>query len=84
MTWGPTRELKLWRGNSGEYLGDLQVPDTLGSVCFSPNGKMVLYASTSGNSGILYAVSVDGRARHRLSDQSGDIREPVWGPFESK
>ena len=54
------------------------------SPSFSPNGKMVLYASTSGNTGILYAVSVDGRARHRLSDQSGDIREPVWGPFESK
>ena len=54
------------------------------SPSFSPNGKMVLYASTRGNDGFLYAVSVDGRARHRLSDQAGDIREPVWGPFESK
>ena len=54
------------------------------SPSFSPNGKMVLYASTAGNAGILYAVSVDGRARHRLSDQSGDIREPVWGPYDSK
>jgi len=54
------------------------------SPSFSPNGKMVLYASTQGSSGILYAVSIDGRAKHKLSDQAGDIREPVWGPFESK
>ena len=54
------------------------------SPSFSPNGRMVLYASTRGNRGYLYAVSIDGRAKHRLSDQAGDIREPVWGPFESK
>lgn len=54
------------------------------SPSFSPNGKMVLYASTKGNNGVLYAVSVDGRAKHRLSDQSGDIREPVWGPYKRK
>ncbi|MFV2031505.1 MAG: Tol-Pal system beta propeller repeat protein TolB [Gammaproteobacteria bacterium] len=54
------------------------------SPSFSPNGKMVLYASTSGNNGVLFAVSVDGRAKHRLSDQSGDIREPVWGPYKRK
>ncbi len=54
------------------------------SPSFSPNGKMVLYASTRGDNGFLFAVSIDGRAKHRLSDQAGDIREPVWGPFESK
>jgi TolB protein len=54
------------------------------SPSFSPNGKMVLYASTRGNNGVLYAVSVDGRAKHRLSDQTGDIREPVWGPYKRK
>jgi len=53
------------------------------SPSFSPNGKMVLYASTLGNRGVLYAVSIDGRAKHKLSDQAGDIREPVWGPYES-
>jgi TolB protein len=53
------------------------------SPSFAPNGKMVLYASTVGNNGILYAVSIDGRAKHKLSDQAGDIREPVWGPFKS-
>jgi TolB protein len=54
------------------------------SPSFSPNGKMVLYASTRQKNGFLFAVSIDGRAKHKLSDQAGDIREPVWGPFESK
>ena len=54
------------------------------SPSFSPNGKMVLYASTRGNNGVLFAVSVDGRAKHKLSDQTGDIREPVWGPYKLK
>jgi len=53
------------------------------SPSFSPNGKMVLYASTLGNSGVLYVVTIDGRSKHKLSDQAGDIREPAWGPFES-
>ncbi len=54
------------------------------SPSFSPNGKLVLYASTRGDNGVLYVVSIDGRSKHRLSDQSGDIREPVWGPYKRK
>jgi TolB protein len=54
------------------------------SPSFSPNGKMVLYASTHKEGGFLFAVSIDGRAKHKLSDQAGDIREPVWGPFKIK
>jgi TolB protein len=54
------------------------------SPSFAPNGKMVLYASTRGDNGVLYAVSVDGRGKHKLSDQTGDIREPVWGPYKRK
>ena len=54
------------------------------SPSFSPNGKMVLYASTRGDNGVLYVVSVDGRSKHKLSDQTGDIREPVWGPYKRK
>lgn len=52
------------------------------SPSFSPNGRMILYASTQGNNGVLYMVSLDGRSKHKLSDQSGDIREPVWGPYK--
>ncbi len=54
------------------------------SPSFSPNGRMVLYASTQGNSGVLYMVSLDGQSKHKLSDQAGDIREPVWGPFKKR
>ena len=54
------------------------------SPSFSPNGKMVLYASTQESGGVLFAVSVDGRASYKITNQDGDIREPVWGPFESK
>ena len=53
------------------------------SPSFAPNGKMLLYASKQGNNEFLYAVSIDGRAKHKLSDQAGNIREPVWGPFKS-
>ncbi|MDJ0832210.1 MAG: Tol-Pal system beta propeller repeat protein TolB [Gammaproteobacteria bacterium] len=52
------------------------------SPSFSPNGRMVLYASTQGNKGVLYMVSLDGRSKYKLSDQAGDIREPVWGPYK--
>lgn len=54
------------------------------SPSYSPNGKMILYASTQGDKGVLYAISVDGRSKHKLSDLNGDIREPVWGPFKQK
>ena len=51
------------------------------SPSFAPNGKMVLYATEIGGRGILAAVSSDGRTKQRLSVQSGDVREPAWGPL---
>lgn len=52
------------------------------SPSFSPNGRMVLYATTQANKGVLYMVTLDGKGKYKLSDQSGDIREPVWGPYK--
>ncbi|MBC7415679.1 MAG: Tol-Pal system protein TolB [Herminiimonas sp.] len=63
---------------------ELRLSDTAKdeSPSFSPNGKYIMYATeSSGRRGALAVVSVDGRVRHSLSTQAGDIREPTWGPF---
>jgi TolB protein len=51
------------------------------SPSFAPNGRYIMYATESGRRGALAVVSVDGRVKHRLTTQAGDIREPTWGPF---
>ena len=48
---------------------------------FAPNGKMILYATEINGHGILSAVSRDGQTRQHLTVQTGDIREPAWGPL---
>lgn len=53
------------------------------SPTFAPNGKMILYASEVKGRGILAAVSSDGRIKQRITAQSGDIREPAWGPLSN-
>ena len=60
-----------------------RLSDTVGdeSPSFSPNGKYLMYGTGSGRNGALAVVSVDGRVKHRLTMQNGDIREPTWGPF---
>ena len=65
---------------SGEVtvLTDAQLDE---SPSFAPNGSMIIYASNHGHRGVLAAVSVDGRVRQRLALQEGDVREPVWSPF---
>lgn len=51
------------------------------SPSFAPNGKILLYASEVDGRGILAAVTIDGRVKLRLPIESGDVREPAWGPF---
>lgn len=51
------------------------------SPTFSPNGRMILYASEHNRRGILAAVSRDGRVKQRISDSGGNVREPAWGPL---
>jgi TolB protein len=48
---------------------------------FAPNGKLVLFASDALGRGILSTVSSDGKVKQRMSAQTGDVREPMWGPF---
>ena len=47
---------------------------------FAPNGKLILFASEARGRGILATVSSDGRVKQHMFTQSGDAREPVWGP----
>jgi TolB protein len=47
---------------------------------FAPNGKLIMFASESRERGILATVSSDGRVKQRMFTQTGDAREPVWGP----
>jgi len=69
-----------------EFASRQTIPLTDGLVdespSFAPNGRMVLYASQQGGRGILAAVSSDGRVKQRITIQSGDVREPAWGPMQ--
>jgi TolB protein len=47
---------------------------------YAPNGKLILFASEARGRGILATVSSDGRVQQHMFTQSGDAREPVWGP----
>jgi len=49
------------------------------SPSFAPNGQTVIYAQQGGGNSELATVSIDGQVRTRLR-QSGEVREPAWGP----
>ena len=49
---------------------------------FAPNGKLILFASEARGRGILATVSSDGRVQQHMFTESGDAREPVWGPHQ--
>jgi TolB protein len=51
------------------------------SPSFAPNGGMVIYATIQNGRGILAVTSIDGGGNQRLSQDSGDVREPAWSPF---
>lgn len=52
------------------------------SPSFAPNGKLILYATDVGGRGVLAVVSTDGSVKERVTlQESGDVREPSWGPF---
>lgn len=42
LTWGPTREIKLWSGDTGQEIGELPVPMeyVLARGCFSHDGRL--------------------------------------------
>jgi TolB protein len=59
------------------------VTDTLAdeNPSFSPNSRLIIYATLLQGREALMTTTVDGRIKARLAGQSGDIREPDWGPL---
>lgn len=51
------------------------------SPSFSPNGKLLVYATQQQGKEALMTSTLDGKVKARLNGQNGDIREPDWGPF---
>jgi TolB protein len=54
------------------------------SPSFAPNGMTLIYAARQGGQGTLATVAIDGSVSQRLKADRGEVREPVWGPWESK
>jgi TolB protein len=48
---------------------------------FSPNSKLIVYATQQQGKESLMTSTLDGRVKARLNGRNGDIREPDWGPF---
>ena len=51
------------------------------SPSFAPNGRLIVYATQIGGREALMTTTLDGKIKARLAGQSGNIREPDWGPF---
>ena len=52
------------------------------SPSFSPNSRLIVYATTVQGKEALMTTTIDGKIKARLGGQGGDIREPDWGPFQ--
>lgn len=51
------------------------------SPSVAPNGSMIIYATQQQGTGVLQAVSIDGRIKVNLPSKEGEVREPAWSPF---
>ncbi|ALM54636.1 Tol-Pal system beta propeller repeat protein TolB [Halomonas huangheensis] len=81
----------IHRGNNGyqvakqdlnsQRLVEISEAQQAESPSVAPNGTMVIFATQQGNTGVLGAVTADGRAQFRLPAAQGDVREPAWSPF---
>ena len=54
------------------------------SPSFAPNGRLIIYATTLQGRENLMTTTLDGRVKTRLAGQSGEIREPDWGPLQKQ
>lgn len=51
---------------------------------FAPNSKLIVYATKLQGRDALMTTTLDGKIKARLAGQSGDLREPDWGPFQKQ
>lgn len=51
------------------------------SPSFSPNGRMLVYATEKNNKSILAAVTIDGRIQQRVILNEQNVRGPTWSPY---
>jgi TolB protein len=80
----------LNRGNYRIAVMDLKRKDLLvlsagrqdESPSFAPNSDTLIYATRQSRNGVLESVTADGLIRQRLASGQGDVREPVWSPFQ--
>ena len=89
------KQIAVVHGDGNTYRIGLLDPDT-GQVTilsesrmdespsFAPNGHMIMYTTTGARGTALAAISVDGSVHQRLALQEGEVREPAWGPFQSR
>lgn len=47
---------------------------------FSPNGQMIMYTATEGGRTVIKMINLKGGVTQTLSDPSGRLRDPAWGP----
>ena len=52
------------------------------SPSFSPNSRLIIYATQLQGREALMTSTLDGKIKARLAGQNGDIREPDWGPMQ--
>lgn len=51
---------------------------------FAPNSRLIVYATQQQGREALMTTTLNGNIKARLAGQSGDIREPDWGPFQKQ
>lgn len=54
------------------------------SPSFAPNSRLLVYATQQQGREALMTTTLDGKIKARLAGQSGDLREPDWGPFQKQ
>lgn len=52
------------------------------SPSFSPNSRLLIYATQQQGREALMSSTLDGKVKARLAGQGGDIREPDWAPLQ--